>query len=171
VNFLKAAKGFGLFESGMKFFTSGLDLLKVSTFADAPEGTIGTVWYPFYAIGTEKNAAFVAAVKKRTGSYPTGSHLVGYMAGKMLSEAIMKAGQPENPTATAAAIRGLEFDSPIGPVTVRACDNMALYNFYVGTLKRAPSLPDGIGVIDVKPYNTANFARSCEDILKARAKQ
>lgn len=171
VNFLKAAKGFGLFDSGMKLFTSALDLLKVSTFADAPDGTIGTVWYPFYAIDNEKNTAFVAEVKKRTGSYPDGSHLVGYMAGKMLSEAILKAGQPDNPAATAAAIRGLEFDSPVGLVKVRGCDNMALYNFYVGTLKHARSLPDGVGVVDVEAYNTANFARSCEDIVKARAKQ
>jgi hypothetical protein len=45
---------------------------------------------------------------------------------------------------------------------------MALYNFYVGTVKHDPSLPDGIGVADVKPYNTADYARSCEDIAKLR---
>ena len=172
VNFLKAAKGFGLFEGQTKFFTSGLDLLKVSTFADAlPEGTIATVWYPFYALQGEKSAAFVAEVEKRTRSYPTGSHLVGYIAGKMLSEAVVKAGKPDDPAATAQALDGLAFDSPVGPVKVRGCDNMALYDFFVGTVKRDPKLPDGIGVIDVKAYNTADHARSCDEIKRVRTAQ
>ena len=171
VNFLKAAKGFDLFGSGMKFLTSGLDLIKVSTFADSlPKGTIATVWYPFYAIDNTQNTAFIAAIEKRTGSYPVGSHLVGYMAGKMLSEAILKAGKPDDASATAAVIGGLEFDSPVGPVRVRDCDNMALYNFYVGTFARGSNFPDGVGVENVKAYNTADFARSCEEIKKARQK-
>jgi branched-chain amino acid transport system substrate-binding protein len=161
-----------LFEGKTKFFTSGLDLLKVSTFADAlPEETIATVWYPFYTLQGEKNAAFVAEVEKRTRSYPTGSHLVGYVAGKMLSEAIIKGGKPDNPAATSQAVDGLEFDSPVGPVKVRACDKMALYNFFVGTVKRDAKLPDGIGVVDVKAYNTADHARSCDEIKRVRTQQ
>jgi branched-chain amino acid transport system substrate-binding protein len=172
VNFLKAAKGFGLFEGKTKFFTSGLDLLKVSTFADAlPEGTIATVWYPFYALQGEKNAALIAEVEKRSRSYPTGSHLVGYVAGKMLSEAIIKGGKPDDPAVTSQAVDGLEFDSPVGPVKVRACDKMALYNFFVGTVKRDAKLPDGIGVADVKAYNTADHARSCDEIKRVRTQQ
>lgn len=172
VNFLKAAKGFGLFSSGTKFFTSGLDLLKVSTFADAlPEGTIATVWYPFYALHNEQNTKFIEEVKKRTKSYPTGSDLVGYIAGKMLSKGIEKGGKPDDPMAAANALHGLTFDSPVGLVKVRACDNMALYNFFVGTVKRDPSLPDGIGVTNVKAYNTADYARSCDEIKRLRSKQ
>jgi branched-chain amino acid transport system substrate-binding protein len=172
VNFLKAAKGFGLFEGKTKFFTSGLDLLRISTFADAlPEGTIATVWYPFYAFQGEKNAAFIAEVEKRSRSYPTGSHLVGYVAGKMLSEAIIKGGKPDDPAVTSQAVDGLAFDSPVGPVKVRACDKMALYNFFVGTVKRDAKLPDGIGVADVKAYNTADHARSCDEIKRVRTQQ
>jgi branched-chain amino acid transport system substrate-binding protein len=169
VNFLKAAKGFDLFGGKTKFFTSGLDLVKMSTFKDSlPEGTLATVWYPFYALNSPENTKFVDEVKKRTGSYPDGSALVGYVAGRMLGEGIRKGGDPDEPKATAKAMDGLQFTSPVGPVTVRACDNMALYNFFVGTVKRAPELPDGIGVAEVKPYNTAQFARSCEDIAKVR---
>jgi hypothetical protein len=46
---------------------------------------------------------------------------------------------------------------------------MALYNFYVGKVKRDPSLPDGIGMGDVKAINTETVARSCEEIKKVRA--
>ena len=53
-------------------------------------------------------------------------------------------------------------------MNVRGCDNMALYNFYVGTVKHDASFPDGIGVVDVKAYNTSDYARSCEEIAKLR---
>lgn len=168
-NFLKAAKGFDLFGSKVKLFTSALDLIKVSTFKDAlPEGTIATVWYPFYAIQSPENTKFIEEVKKRTGTYPTGSTLVGYVAGRMLTNAIEKAKNPDDPKSTAQAMGGVAFPSPVGPVKVRACDNMALYNFYVGVVTRSANLPDGIGVKDVKPYNTAQYARSCEEIRKLR---
>jgi branched-chain amino acid transport system substrate-binding protein len=170
-NFLKAAKGFGLFSSGTKFFTSALDLLKVATFKDdIPDGTLGTVWYPFYALNNPQNTAFVEEVKKRTGTYPTGSTLVGYVAGEMMAKAIQKSANPEDPKATEQALKDVSFDSPVGTVKVRACDDMALYNFFIGTVTRSPSLPDGIGVTDVKSYNTADYARSCDEIAQVRKK-
>src|SRR5262249_130516 len=169
LNFLKAAKGFDLFGTGTRLFTSGLDLLKVATFKDSlPDGTLATVWYPFYALNNPENSAFVAEVQKRTNTYPTGSTLVGYVAGRMLTEAIRKSETPDDPKSTAKAIGTVEFKSPVGEVKVRSCDNMALYNFFVGTVKRDGSLPDGIGVVDVKPYNTADYARSCDEIAQSR---
>jgi hypothetical protein len=45
---------------------------------------------------------------------------------------------------------------------------MALYNFYVGTVKRDASLPDGIGMGEVKAVNTESVARSCEEVKKVR---
>jgi len=51
---------------------------------------------------------------------------------------------------------------------VRSCDNMALYDFYVGVVKRDPALPDGIGLADIKTYNTEPIARSCDEIMKVR---
>ena len=168
-NFLKAAKGFDLFSGGTRLFTSGLDLLQLATFKDGlPDGALGTVWYPFYAINSPENTAFIAEVKKRTNTYPTGSTLVGYVAGKMMAQAIGKASNPDEPKTVAKVMGAVSFDSPVGPVKVRACDNMALYNFYVGTVKHDPSLPDGIGVVNVKAYNTADYARSCEEIAKLR---
>ena len=125
-NFLKAAKGFDLFSGGTRLFTSGLDLLKVSTFKDElPDGALGTVWYPFYALNGSENTSFVDEVKKRTNTYPTGSTLVGYVSGKMMAEGISKAANPDDPKAVAKALGDLSFSSPVGPVKVRGCDNMA----------------------------------------------
>ena len=169
INFLKAAKDYDLFGAKTKFFTSGADLVKMTSIRDAmPEGSLVTVWYPFYAIKSPENTRFVEEVKKRTNTYPVGSTVVGYVAGKMLTLAIQKAKDPNDPHSVAAALNNLEFTSPVGPVKVRSCDHMALYNFYVGTIKKDASLPDGIGVADVKAYNTANFARPCDEIAKVR---
>jgi branched-chain amino acid transport system substrate-binding protein len=168
-NFLKAAKGFDLFNGGTRLFTSGLDLLKISTFKDdLPEGTLATVWYPFYALNNKENTAFIAEVQKRSGTYPTGSTLVGYVSGKMMTQGIAKSADSEDPKATAKILGTVAFDSPVGPVKVRACDNMALYNFFVGEVKRDAALPDGIGVVNVKAYDTADYARSCDEIMKLR---
>jgi hypothetical protein len=86
----------------------------------------------------------------------------------MLTEAIRKAGTADDVEKVIKTLGTVQFEGPTGPTKVRACDNMALYNFYVGTVKRDPSLPDGIGMGDVKAINTETVARSCEDVKKAR---
>ena len=168
-NFLKAAKGFDLFSGGTRLFTSALDLLKISTFKnELPEGTLATVWYPFYALDNPQSKAFVAEVQKRSGTYPTGSTLVGYIAGRMMAQGISKASNPDDPKTMAKVFGTVSFDSPVGQVKVRACDNMGLYDFFVGQVKRDASLPDGIGVTNVKAFNTADYARSCDEIARLR---
>lgn len=172
VSFLKAAKGFGLFEDGKtKFANSGIDLAKVSAFKDGmPEGALNTAWYPFYALHTPDADKFNAEVRKRSGSYPIGATLIGYISGKMLTSAIQKGGDPEHAKAASQAMDGLQFASPVGPVKVRGCDNVATYNYYSGFIKRAADLPDGIGLTDVQPFDPATSQRSCEEVLKLRAK-
>ena len=76
----------------------------------------------------------------------------------MLSKAIRKADDPEDPKSAAKAIEGITFSSPVGPVKVqRTRPTWRLSNFFVGSVRRDASLPDGIGVADVKAYNTADF--------------
>ncbi len=169
INFLKAGRDFGLFEGGTQLFVHGLDLAKMGAMKDIlPKNTIGTVWYPFYAIDTAISKSFAKEVAKRMKTYATGSAPVGYVAGKMITLAIMRAGGADDVEKVIDALAGLEFEGPTGKVKVRGCDGMALYGFYVGKVSRDPSLPDGIGVSDVKRYPIEPIARSCEEIAKAR---
>jgi len=101
-------------------------------------------------------------------TYPTGSTTVGYVAGKMLVEGIRKAGS-DDVERVRKALGSVQFEGPTGMTKVRACDHMAMYNFYVGTVKRDASLPDGIGMGDIKAINTETVARSCDEIKKVRA--
>lgn len=169
VNFLRSARDFGLFSGKTRLFTHGLDLAKMGALKDAlPPDTMGTVWYPFYAINTPQSKAFAQEVEKRMKTYPTGSAPVGYVAGRMITEAIRKAGTADDVDRVIQALGSVQFQGPTGQTKVRACDHMALYNFYVGTVKRDPSLPDGIGMTDIKTYNTESIARSCLDVLRSR---
>jgi branched-chain amino acid transport system substrate-binding protein len=167
VNFLRSAKDFGLFSGKTQFFTHGLDLAKMGALKDSlPPNTIGTVWYPFF--NSAKSQAFAAEVEKRMKTYPTGSTAVGYVAGKMLVEGIRKAGS-DDVEKVRKVLGTVQFEGPTGPTKIRACDHMALYNFYVGTVRRDPGFPDGIGMGDVKAINTESVARSCDEVKKARA--
>lgn len=170
VNFLKAAKGFGLFDDGkVKFFTHGLDQVKMAFAKDSlPEGTLVNLWYPFYAINSPENTEFVAQVEKRQDSYPVGSTLVGYIAAKMLTTAIIKGGDPDHPVAASKAMAGMSFSTPVGMAHVRGCDNVAAYPYFFGTVKRGPEFPDGIGAVGIHAYDPAQFARSCDEVLKLR---
>lgn len=169
VNFLRSARDFGLFSGKTQLFTHGLDLAKMGALKDSlPPNTMGTVWYPFYAIDTPQSKAFAQEVEKRMKTYATGSAPVGYVAGRMLVEAIRKAGTADDVDRVVKALGTVQFEGPTGTTKVRSCDNMALYNFYVGTVKREASLPDGIGLGDIKTYNTESIARSCAEVLKAR---
>ncbi len=169
VNFLKAARDFGLFAGKTQFFTHGVDLAKMGALKDSlPQNTVSTVWFPFYAIKDPRAKSFAAEVEKRMKTYATGPTPVGYVAGRMLVEAIKKADTADNVEKVLAAMGSVSFEGPTGPVKVRGCDNMALYNFYVGTVKRDAAFPDGIGMADVKTYPMENYARPCLDLLKAR---
>lgn len=168
VNFLKSARDFGLFNGKTQFFTHGLDLAKMSSVRDSlPANTVGTLWFPFYALDA-KAKTFAAEIEKRMKTYATGPAPVGYVAGRMQIEAIKKAGSADDVEKVIASMEQVQFEGPTGPVKIRKCDHMAFYNFYVGTTKRDPSFPDGIGVTNVKAYNTENYTRSCVDLLKAR---
>jgi hypothetical protein len=169
MDMLDSARDFGLFSGKTQFFTHGLDLAKMGSLKDSlPPNTMGTVWYPFYAINSAKSKAFTAEFEKRMKTYPNGSAAVGYVAGKMLVEGIRKAGT-DDVDAVRKALDTVQFEGPTGPTKIRACDHMALYNFYVGDVKRDASLPDGIGMTNVQAINTETVARSCDEVKKARA--
>ena len=171
IKFLKSAQDFGLFDGDTELFVHGLDIGKLGSMeALLPENAFGTLWYPFYALDSAKSREIEQEASQRMGTYPTGSVPIGYVAGKMISEAIIRAGGAEDVERVVDALQNVEFEGPTGAVMIRSCDGMALYDFYVGRVTRDPGLPDGVGVEDLRTYNVKSIARSCEDIAEARKK-
>ncbi len=98
--------------------------------AETPEGWIVT-GYPWYAIDTPENTAFVEAYQERFDDYPRLGSVVGYSALHSIAEGLKRAGSTDT-DALIDAFRGLTLSSPFGPITYRALDHQSTMGVYVG---------------------------------------
>lgn len=103
-----------------------LDPLK----AETPDGWIVT-GYPWEQIDTPAHKAFREAYQKRFNDYPRLGSVVGYATFKAIAAAVEKAGSTDTEKLT-AAMKGLAFDTPLGPVEFRAADHQSTMGAFVG---------------------------------------
>jgi branched-chain amino acid transport system substrate-binding protein len=103
-----------------------LDPLKSET----PEGWLVT-GYPWYAIKTPQHQAFVDAYQAKFNDYPRLGSIVGYVTIESLAAGIRKAGSVETDKLI-AAFKGLEVQTPFGPIQYRATDHQSTMGSYVG---------------------------------------
>jgi len=135
IAFIKQANSYGLFDK-TKFISTGagdLDILKPLG-AEMPDGLMATFFYAFDmpVAGKEKvNEAFVAKFKEKAGYEPKSGDTIGYVSTYMLAEAIEKAGTTETGK-LAATLRGMSFDTLLGPVTIRDFDGQSTFGYHAG---------------------------------------
>lgn len=131
--------------------------------AEAPVNWIVT-GYPWYAIKTPEHAKFLAAYQKKYKDTPRLGSVVGYSALMSLAKGLKTAGDA-NPDKLAAAFKGLQVDTPMGPVMYRAQDNQSTMGAYVGRI----ALKDGKGtMVDWKYIDGAKLVPSDEEVKKLR---
>jgi branched-chain amino acid transport system substrate-binding protein len=97
---------------------------------ETPEGWIVT-GYPWDQIDLLRHKAFVQAYRARTNETPRLGSLLGYVVGYMVRDAIEKAGGT-NTEKLIAALEGMQFDTVIGPVSMRASDHQSTHGAWVG---------------------------------------
>ena len=114
-----------------------LDPLKDET----PEGWWVT-GYPWSEIHTPAHKAFRDAYQKRWKDYPRQGSVVGYTAIYTVAETVKKAKAVETEKLV-EALKGLQMQTPFGPVTWRAIDHQSTMGAYVGQL----SQKDGKGAM------------------------
>ena len=114
-----------------------LDPLKDET----PEGWYVT-GYPWYAINTPAHKKFLDAYRKKWKDTPRLGSVVGYSTMYTVANAIKKAKSAET-EAMISALRGMEMDTPIGPIVWRAVDHQSTMGAYVGRLAKK----DGKGMM------------------------
>lgn len=130
---------------------------------EAPEGWVVT-GYPWYDIEDGAHKAFVDAYQAKYDDYPRVGSLVGYNTMLSIAAAIDKAGSIET-EALVDAMKGLEVETPTGPITYRAIDHQSTMGAYVGTT----ALRDGKGVmVDWTYENGADYLPSDEEVRKLR---
>jgi branched-chain amino acid transport system substrate-binding protein len=107
-----------------------LDPLKDET----PEGWWVT-GYPWSEINTPEHKAFRDAYQKRWNDYPRQGSVVGYTAVYAVANAVRKAKSAETEKLV-EALKGLEMQTPFGPIVWRALDHQSTMGAYVGQLSR-----------------------------------
>lgn len=109
---------------------------------EAPEGWIVT-GYPWYAIDTPEHNAFLKAYQDKFKDYPRLGTIVGYNAIQSLAAGITKAGSTDT-EALIAAFKGLQVNTPWGPITYRPQDNQSTMGAYVGKTAYSKDMKRGI---------------------------
>lgn len=97
---------------------------------EAPKGWIVT-GYPWYAIDTPAHNAFKAAYEKRWGENLKMGSMVGYNMMMSIAAALEKSPTLET-NDLVAAMKGLQIETPMGPVTYREADHQATMGAWVG---------------------------------------
>lgn len=167
VNFQKAAKATGLVQKIPFYQHTANELGTLQPQGkDAPEGVWGTSNYFFYYPETPANKAFADDFRKAYNRYPKASALVGYMTAQFIAEGYKKAGKIDNEPFI-KALEGLTLESPIGPLTIRACDHQLELPTYWGVTKKDPKY-DFLVSGDTQVISPKDYMPTCEEVLKLR---
>ena len=154
----------GLFKNTVVFNILGgepeyLDPLKEET----PEGWWVT-GYPWSEIKTPAHQKFLDAYRKKWHDYPRLGSVVGYTAMYTVANALRKAGGTDTEKLI-AALKGLEMDTPFGPIVYRALDHQSTMGAYVGQL----SARGGKGaMVNWRFADGANFLPPFEEVRALR---
>jgi branched-chain amino acid transport system substrate-binding protein len=162
--FVREGNTRGLFANRTVFNLLGgepeyLDPLKEET----PEGWWVT-GYPWREIQTPEHKRFRDAYQKRWNDYPRQGSVVGYTALHAVAAGLRKAGSSD-PQKLSAALRGLQMETPFGPITWRAIDHQSTMGAYVGQLAKK----EGRGVmVNWRYADGARYQPSDAEIRKLR---
>jgi branched-chain amino acid transport system substrate-binding protein len=101
---------------------------------ETPEGWIVT-GYPWDQITDAPHKAFIDAYRAKFNDTPRLGSFLGYSVGYMMRDLLEKAGSTDTEKLI-AAMEGLTFDTPKGPMTFRKEDHQALQDMYHFRIKK-----------------------------------
>ena len=166
-NVLKAIKATGMAEKVPIWIHTATDQTVLKPLGDqAPEGVMGTMDYHFYYPDTPANKAFVKAFQDAYGVPPGFPALHGYITAHFIAEGFRKAGALDREKFI-DAIEGVQIDSPVGKIEMRACDHQATLPMYLGVTKKVPGY-DFLISADIVTLTGQEVVPTCEEVIKAR---
>jgi len=128
----------GLDKSGIKLFGAG-DIMDDDVLNGMGEAAIGTVTAYFYSAAhpSEKNKAFVAAFKKaNNGMRPNFFAVSGYDGMHVIYEALKKTKGSTDGDVLVNAMKGMEWESPRGPVSIDPETRDIIQNIYISKVEK-----------------------------------
>jgi len=169
-NVLKVAKSTGFSDKIPMWIHTATDhgVLKPLG-ASGPEGVFGTMDYFFYHPDTPANQAFVKAYSAAyNGAQPGFAGFHAYTTAKLIAAAYKKAGSLDKEKFI-DALEGLQIDSPVGQVEMRACDHQLVLPIFFGMTKKQPQ-NDFLTATDIIAVPGKDVMPACADIQKLRGK-
>jgi branched-chain amino acid transport system substrate-binding protein len=167
VNVMKTIKATGMNEKVAIYIHSATDhaVLKPQGM-NAPEGVMGTIDYHFYYPDISANKRFVNAYKAAYGAVPGFPAFQAYITAHFIAEAYKKAGSV-NTEKFIDAMEGLQIQSPVGRIEMRACDHQAILPMNFGVTKLSPEYGFAIAT-DIYTLRGAEVMPSCQEVMDAR---
>jgi len=133
---------------------------------EAPEGWLVT-GYPWYDIERPQHLRFVKNYKEKFNDYPRMGSLVGYNVMMAVAAMLQKANSIQTEEMV-QAMEGLEFDSPMGPITFRKIDHQSTMGAYVGRI----ALADGKGImVDWKYADGQDYLPGDDEVKQMRPQE
>ncbi len=162
--FVREGNTRGLFKSTPVFNLLAGEPEYLDTLHDeTPEGWWVT-GYPWSEINTPEHRRFRESYEKRWKDYPRAGSVVGYTSVYAIAAAIKKA-QSADSEKLIASLKGLQMQSPFGPIEWRTIDQQSTMGAYVGQLARK----DGKGVmVNWRYADGAKFQPSDQEIRALR---
>jgi len=166
-NAMKTIKATGMTEKVAIYIHSATDLAVVKPLGmQAPEGVMGTIDYHFYYPDIAANRKFVNDFKAAYGSLPGFPAFQAYITAHFIAEAYRKAGSVDTEKFI-DAMEGLQIQSPVGRIEMRACDHQAILPMNFGVTKLSPEQGFAIAT-DIYTLRGAEVMPSCQEIMEAR---
>jgi branched-chain amino acid transport system substrate-binding protein len=166
-NVLKVAKATGLSEKIHISLPTAIDHTVISPIGtDAAEAVLGSINYLWYYPDTPANKAFDKAYYNAYGRHPGFSAFSGYTTAYFIAEAVKKAGTVDTEKFI-DALEGLEIDSPVGKIKMRAYDHQATLPVFVGVTTKVPKY-DFLIATDIVTLPGKEVMPTIEEIKKAR---
>ena len=122
----------GLNKSGIRFVATG-DLTPDDELPTMPEAMLGLVTAHHYSAihDSELNKAYVAAFQKEHGRRPSYHSVAGYDAMHLIYAALAKTGGKTDGELLVAAMKGMKWESPRGPIEIDAQTRDIVQNEYI----------------------------------------
>jgi branched-chain amino acid transport system substrate-binding protein len=136
-NFMKQFSERGLDKSGIKVIGPG-DVMDDDLLNGMGDAALGTVTAHMYSAAhpSQLNNDFVAAYKKAFGSRPGFVAVGGYDGIHLLYEALRKTGGKTDGDSLVAAMKGMAWESPRGPISIDPETRDIVQNIYIRKVEK-----------------------------------
>ncbi|KIZ45235.1 MULTISPECIES: ABC transporter substrate-binding protein [Rhodopseudomonas] len=136
-SFMKQYAERGLDKSGIKVIGPG-DVMDDDLLDGMGDAAIGAVTAHMYSAAhpSEKNKEFVAAYEKAYGSRPGFMAVGGYDGIHLIYEALNKTGGKADGDSLIAAMKGMEWESPRGPISIDPDTRDIVQNIYIRKVEK-----------------------------------